>query len=109
MKQPKNPLMKTLLITISVLLSAFIQAQPVYQSSVTLVGTAASAVVNKPAGTVESDMLIASVTFEKGSGEIVTPPAGWNLILRTNNGTDCGIASYYKLATAAEPASYSFG
>ena len=79
-----------------------------YQSSTTNEGTGNSATVNKPSGTVQNDVLVASVNFEKGSDNSVTPPSGWTLIRRTNNGTDVGMATYYKVAGASEPSSYTW-
>jgi hypothetical protein len=35
-------------------------------------------------------------------------PAGWTLIRRTDNGSSVGVASYYKVAVAGEPASYGW-
>ncbi len=39
---------------------------------------------------------------------MVTPPAGWTLIRRTNQSSHVGYATYRKLAGASEPANYSF-
>lgn len=84
-------------------------AQPVWQSSATAVGTAAAATVARPSGTVSDDLLVVGITFEKGSSETVTPPAGWTLIRRTNLANNAGMATYYKFAGASEPVSYGFG
>ncbi|HLG33609.1 MAG TPA: hypothetical protein VI757_01910, partial [Bacteroidia bacterium] len=85
------------------------QAQPLFQNSATNTGSSSPATVNAPAGINSGDLLVIGFMFEKGSAENITPPDGWNLILRTNNSTDCGLATYYKVAGSSEPASYSFG
>jgi Ca2+-binding RTX toxin-like protein len=69
-------------------------------------------VITKPAGVVAGDFMIAEITVESGSGTTITPPTpanSWTLILRTNNGGDVGIATYYRFAGASEGASYSWG
>ncbi len=60
-------------------------------------------VVTKPAGTVADDVLIATAVANDGSGNIGAP-AGWT-VLQANQ-TDA--ASWYRVAGASEPASYSF-
>jgi Galactose oxidase-like, Early set domain/Viral BACON domain len=69
--------------------------------------------VNKPAGTVSGDMMVAGIYVRgQGSSAIVTPPAGWALIRRTNSGSPAGadgsLLSYHKVAGSAEPASYTW-
>jgi len=64
--------------------------------------------ITKPASTVSGNFLIADITFQGGTTITVTPPAGWTLILRTNNGTSVGTATYYKVAGGAEPANYTW-
>jgi hypothetical protein len=86
-----------------------IQAQPIYQSSITNIGSASNATVNRPSGVVLNELLVIGLMFEKGSSEAISTPSGWTLIRRTDNGTDCGMVTYYKIATASEPSSYSFG
>lgn len=95
-------------LLVLMLSASSIYAQPAYQSFVTNVGDAATATINKPAATVSGDLLLIGFAFDRGSTETVTPPAGWTLIRRTDNGNNCGIATYYKVAGASEPASYSF-
>ncbi|MEN9839288.1 MAG: hypothetical protein RL177_767 [Bacteroidota bacterium] len=87
---------------------ALLSAQPVWQSSVTAVGTAATATVNRPASTESGDLLVVGVMFEKGTDVVITPPTGWTLIGRTDTGSNNGMATYFKVATASEPTSYGF-
>ena len=65
-------------------------------------------VIARPASVVAGDFLLAQVTIEKGSDITITAPAGWVLVLRTNRSSDIGQAMYYKVATGAEPASYTW-
>lgn len=99
--------MKLFFIILLVLFNK-VQAQPLYQNSVTNTGSGSPASVNAPTGISNGDLLVVGFMFEKGSAETINPPAGWTLILRTNNSTDCGMATYFKVAGASEPASYSF-
>lgn len=66
--------------------------------------------VDKPTGTQAGDILIAALSFEKGSLVAITPPSGWALIpgSRINGGTDNGAAMYEKVAGGSEPANYTF-
>src|SRR5438034_1618523 len=65
--------------------------------------------INKPAGVVQNDVMIASISVGP-STVTITPPAGWTLVRRTDNasGTSNSLAGYSKLAGAAEPASYDW-
>ena len=53
------------------------------------------------------NILVAYIAFTGGTGVTVTPPAGWTLRLRQDNGTGVGIAIYTKTA-ASEGASWRF-
>ena len=78
--------------------------------------TAASGVltltINKPAGTVINDVMVASIGVAQAAGATITAPAGWALAPagRVSNGTATAnaLAVYYKVAGAAEPANYAF-
>ncbi|REK35238.1 MAG: T9SS C-terminal target domain-containing protein [Bacteroidetes bacterium] len=83
--------------------------QPDYLNSASNVGNAASATVNLPAGTVFDNLLLLGLMFEKGNTVSISPPPGWNLIIRRDNGSDVGMAIYYKVAGGSEPENYSFG
>ncbi len=71
--------------------------------------TATSITVNKPAGVVAGDVMIAVLTVATGSNVAIAAPSGWALILRTDESTNIATASYYKVATASEPTSYQWG
>jgi hypothetical protein len=74
-------------------------------------GSATSLTINKLAGVREGDFLLAQITFEKGSAAGSNPqitPSGWTLVRRTDRGSDLGQAVFYRVATAAEPPSYTW-
>lgn len=62
--------------------------------------------INKPAGTLENDLMIATMTID-ADGMNIQGPAGWTEIrdALTNNQK---MAVYYKVAGGAEPAAYDF-
>ena len=63
--------------------------------------------INVPAGTVAGDVMVASITVQP-STLVITAPAGWTLV-RDNAqaaGSSSRMATYYRVATAGEPASY---
>ncbi len=68
-----------------------------------------SLTINKPAGTVANDVLIAGVAVRPQNGTI-TAPAGWTLIRRLDNPNpnQSSLVTYYKVAGASEPASYTW-
>jgi hypothetical protein len=72
---------------------------------------ASTIVITKPAAVANDDVLVAGITVNGGTDITITPPSGWTLIRRTNNGGNVGIASYYHVVTSAgsEPVSYSWG
>jgi hypothetical protein len=64
--------------------------------------------LHKPASVVQGDLMLASIAVNGGSPANITAPSGWTLILRTDNDTDVSVISYWKVATASEPASYTW-
>ncbi len=65
--------------------------------------------INVPTGTVQNDVMLASIGFQP-SGATVPTPAGWTLLRRVNNAgaTSNSLVTYYKVAGAAEPANYTW-
>src|SRR5690606_24625211 len=59
--------------------------------------------ISTPPGTEVGDGMIASIAIRPNSA--VTPPAGWNLVRRTENpgGSPNSLVVYWRLATASEP------
>lgn len=82
--------------------------QPVYESFTTKTGKNSTVNINKPSGTSEGDLLVVGLMYEKGSDENIGKPSGWTLIKKTNNSSDCGLQTFYKIAGNNEPSSYSF-
>lgn len=71
--------------------------------------TAVSLTITKPAGTVNGDVLIASIAASSSTATI-TPPSGWTLVnSATQSNTNPSKLSTYSLAAgASEPASYTW-
>jgi hypothetical protein len=74
-------------------------------------------VVPRPAGVAAGDVMIVQVAARDGVLQAITPPAGWTLVLRTNDpllgifpelGLQVASALYWRAAGAAEPGSYTF-
>jgi hypothetical protein len=83
-------------------------SQAFIASSHTSIGTASPATVPRPSSVATGDLLVVGLMVEKGSNEVISPPAGWTLIRRADNGSNIGMATYFKFAGASEPSSYSF-
>lgn len=68
--------------------------------------------ITKPAGTVLNDVMVASIGLSSANAgtTTITAPIGWTLVRRTNQttGSDNSLATYWKAAGAAEPASYAW-
>jgi len=67
-----------------------------------------SAVVAKPTGIVQNDLMFAYVMHNNSTDRLTTIPAGWTQIGRHKNGSS-NQALFYKVAGASEPANYTFG
>jgi MSHA biogenesis protein MshQ len=80
-----------------------------YRASSSSSTTGGTLTLARPAGTAANDILIASVGVSP-SAAVLTPPAGWMLIRRTDNAgpTSNSLAVYWRLATGAEPVSYAW-
>jgi len=57
-----------------------------------------------PAGTLPTDILIACFEYDGGTGITITPPTGWTLIAKSDNGATCGTAAYWALGNVASNA-----
>jgi MSHA biogenesis protein MshQ len=70
-----------------------------------------SLTINKPAGTVTADVMIASVTVTP-STVTVTPPVGWTQITGSpivqGTANSSRLATFYRIAGVGEPASYTW-
>jgi hypothetical protein len=76
-------------------------------TSTNLVSNALAIVLSKPSGVVSGNVLVADITTNNSLA--ATPPSGWTAIQTSNGGGNCGSTSFYHVAGASEPASYSFG
>jgi Concanavalin A-like lectin/glucanases superfamily len=56
----------------------------------------------------EGSLLLAHVAINGGNSAIVSSPAGWTLIARTDNDTNVALLSYWKTVMADEPVSYTW-
>ncbi len=65
--------------------------------------------VNKPTGTINGDVMLASVVVVTNTSTVITP-AGWTLVQNSNqtNGSTSRLYTYYKVAGASEPSSYAW-
>lgn len=84
------------------------QAAPVFESAVTAIGESTAITIDKPAGTQAGDLLVAALMLDRGTRIEVTTPSGWALLRRSDASRYVGMATYYRIASASEPSSYSF-
>lgn len=72
-------------------------------------GGGAGLTINKPAGTIAGDVMVASITVTPSTIGI-TAPSGWTTVQNTLQTQDATshLTTYYKVATASEPASYAW-
>jgi len=67
-----------------------------------------SMVLNRPTGTLEGHLMVASLWHELANPTI-TPPSGWTLLFQTNVSTrTANLAAYYRVAGASEPSTYTW-
>src|SRR3990170_1756879 len=77
--------------------------------------TTTTLTIAKPTGTVQNDVMVASIAFRPLSGQFssnitVTDPPGWTRLDFFNNTSNYNaLAIYYLVAGASEPASYAWG
>jgi MSHA biogenesis protein MshQ len=71
-------------------------------------GGSTTLTITKPAGVVQNDVMIASISVGPSTATIGAP--GWTLVRRMDNtnGTSNSLAVYSKVAGASEPASYDW-
>ncbi len=82
----------------------------VYRDSETDTSSGATTVtLTRPDGAQYGDLMLAALAFAGGSNVTITPPSGWELVLRTNDTTVGGVAVYQKRYVATDTAtSYAF-
>jgi len=68
--------------------------------------------INRPGSVLAGHVLVAQLALKGNAAAVgtITPPAGWTLVNQTSSGGAAPVtqAVYWKLATAAEPASYTW-
>ena len=80
-----------------------------YRSSTTATGKSITALtITKPAGTVQGDVLLARITNRNNVAAVMTAPAGWTVLRSDQSASQIKSWVLYKVAGAAEPASYTF-
>jgi hypothetical protein len=62
----------------------------------------------RPTGVVQNDVMVAAIYWDNSRQPTITAPAGWVAIRRDGSTTNEEVALYYRVATAVEPASYSW-
>ncbi len=62
----------------------------------------------KPTGTLQGDLMIASVVVTSEVPEQILPPAGWYAVRGGGINGEDNISTWYKVAGASEPSSYDF-
>src|SRR5260221_1875088 len=62
--------------------------------------------IGLPAGTTSGDVMVAHVIV-RTAGNKITPPAGWNPVLRQDTSSSIATASYVKVAEIARPHGYT--
>lgn len=95
-------------VLLFIMISHTAYSQPVLESYEATTGESTTAAINRPTDTQENELMVVGLMIEEGSDVTITPPAEWTLILREDNSTYVGMASYYKVAGSSEPSSYSF-
>jgi hypothetical protein len=99
-----------LLLTLSVAVSSFAAAAPVWKATQTATTSSAanSISVSMPRGVTEGDFMLAQITFQKGSDITVIAPEGWILVKMDNRSSDIGSAIYRKFGGNGETGPYQW-
>jgi uncharacterized protein YbdZ (MbtH family) len=61
--------------------------------------------IGQPAGTSSGDVMVAHVIVQK-AGNTITPPTGWSQVLRQDSPSAISTATYVRVASSSEPATY---
>lgn len=79
---------------------------PTYQCQSVNNSSGTSLVITKPACVAVNDLMLAHITAR--STAFITAPAGWTVVFQNMVSNSTTSAAFYKVATGAEPASYTF-
>ena len=82
-------------------------AEIVFRGVASAIAEATSFTIPKPTGTIQDDVMIASIGIRPET-IIITPPSGWTLVRRMNNTNQFqnSLAVYIKVAGTSEPSDY---
>jgi large repetitive protein len=111
--RPLSPLIAGATVTVFALLFVAIGLSPVagaaeFRASAQGGDNAATINILKPAGTVNGDVMLAAISFRGGTSVDITPPGGWATVGRTDHGTTLSQAVFSKVASGADPSSFTF-
>ena len=98
----------TLSLVLAMFSSAPVSAAPQWesQSIAQASGNVTSLLISTPAGTASGDLLLAAISTDGNASFSV--PLGWTLLNQGSNGGNVSVAVFYRIASAAEPASQAF-
>ncbi len=84
--------------------SAASLAVPAFRAAASSAAASGALTINKPTGTVQGDVMVASISVRPNTATI-TAPSGWTLVRRLDNTntTANSLAVYYKVAGSSEP------
>lgn len=101
---------KVLLLIHAMLAVFYISAQPTFESFATSKtgGIGNYNLSAKPPGVKIGELLISVTCYESGSSQSITSPPGWILIEKTDNGSNIGIATFYKVADSLDVIASTF-
>ena len=93
-----------------ILICSFTYAQPVLQTYDTDMtgGTGAYDLSAKPAGLAVGDLLLAVACYESGNSQTMSSPNGWTSIAKTDEDSNVGMETFYKIADASDVAASEF-
>ena len=100
--------MKNRIIVMCLLVfGTLLQAAPQFEtnSTATQPSDVTTITISKPTGTVENDLMIATISTD--GSETIDVPSGW-ILVNQNNNSDVTLAVFYRVATVSEPADYTF-
>ncbi|MBI2967953.1 MAG: T9SS type A sorting domain-containing protein [Bacteroidetes bacterium] len=84
-----------------------LNAQITFIAASTNTTTGTSIIITKPAGTTTNDVMVAHIAEDASGPTSITSP-GWTQIRALNNTNYLYTVTLYKVATAGEPANYTF-
>ena len=105
--RPRCAVISAFLALVLAVLSSVAAAAPTFVSQSTAVtgnNNVQELTIPTPAGTALGDLLLATIATD--NNETLNTPTGWTLVNQGSNGAT--VAVFYRIATGAEPANYTF-